>query len=76
MADTKNKKWFTYVRSSYLPASGVGFIIYFTYLSYLVALFVDWTITGHHVRDFLYEVIPLSVGAAFITQYIASKHSK
>ena len=76
MVYTKNQKWFNPVRSSYLPASAIGFTIYFAYLIYLIALLIGWVIKGHHIWNFLVNVIPLSVGAAIITQYIASKHSK
>lgn len=77
MAKTKsNKKWFISVRSSYLPASAMGLLIYCTYLAYLVALFTDWLRDGHHVWYLLVNVIPLSVAAAVLTQYIAYKHSR
>lgn len=70
------KQWFISVRSSYLPVSFTGLLIYFLYLAYLVALVADWLRDGHHVWYLLVDVVPLSVFAALITQYIASKHSK
>ena len=77
MAKTKsNKKWFISVRSSYLPASPIGLLIYFAYLAYLVALVADWLRDGHHVWYLLVNVIPLSIAAAVLTQYIAAKHSR
>lgn len=68
--------WFTYVRSSYLPANSTGLIIYLIYLGYLLALLADWLRNGHHMWYFLVDVVPLSVGAALVTQYIASRHAK
>jgi biotin transporter BioY len=76
MAIKDNRVWFKRIRSSYLPTSTVGFILYFIYLAYLLALIADWLRDGHHVWYFLVDVLPLSVAAALITQYIASKHSK
>lgn len=77
MAKTKSsQKWFIQVRASYLPASATGLLIYLLYLCYLVALLADWLRDGHHVWYLLVDVIPLSVGAAVLTQYIASKHSR
>lgn len=77
MAKTKSSNaWFVRVRSSYLPANIAGLIIYFLYLAYLLALLADWLRDGHHIWYFLVDVVPLSVGAALVTQYIASKHAK
>jgi len=77
MAEIKsNKNWFISVRSSYLPASAMGFLIYFMYLVYLMALVADWLRDGYHVWYLLVDVVPLSVAAAVLTQYIASKHSQ
>lgn len=76
MEKTNNSRaWFMRVRSSYLPVSPIGFIIYFLYLAYLVALLADWLQNGYHVWYFLVDVVPLSVIAALITQYVASKHA-
>ena len=71
-----NRAWFTRVRSSYLPNSSIGLVIYFAYLAYLVALLADWIHNGHHMWYFLVDVIPLSVAAALVTQYVASKHAE
>lgn len=77
MAKSKSQnRWFISVRSSYLPASPTGLLIYFVYLAYLVALVADWLRDGHHVWYLLVDVVPLSIGAALVTQWIASKHSK
>jgi hypothetical protein len=76
MAKTKTKqKWFINVRYSYLPASAMGLLVYMMYMAYLVALVADWLRDGHHVWYLLVNVIPLSVAAAVLTQYIAYKHS-
>jgi hypothetical protein len=77
MAKSKNNRaWFIRVRSSYLPISPTGLTIYFIYLAYLLALIADWLRDGHHTWYFLVDVVPLSVAAALVTQYIASKHSR
>lgn len=73
----RNKKaWFKKVRGSYLPSSVTGLTIYLIYTGYVVALFADWYWNGHHVWYLLTAVVPLSVGAALITQYIAAKHAR
>lgn len=76
MSINSSTKWFTYVRSSYLPANTKGLVIYFIYMAYLIALIVDWYFKGHQVWNFLVDVVPYSVGAAAITQFVASKHAK
>lgn len=77
MAKSKNNRaWFIRVRSSYLPISPTGFVIYFVYLAYLLALIADWLRDGHHVWYFLVDIVPLSIAAALVTQYVASKRAK
>lgn len=77
MAKTKNSnKWFISVRSSYLPANAIGLLIYSMYAVYLLALVADWLRDGHHIWYLLVNVIPLSVAAAALTQFIAYKHSR
>ena len=76
MAKNRNKNWFIAVRGSYLPSSFMGMIIYLLYVAYVVALVIGWYINGHDYWTLLINVIPLSIGAMLITQYIASKHSK
>ena len=71
-----DQAWFRKIRSSYLPTSSIGLLLYFTYFGYLLALMIDWIRDGHHIWYFLVDVVPLSVGAALVTQYIASKHAK
>lgn len=73
---TSNEAWFIRVRSSYLPVNSTGFLIYFIYLAYLLALLGDWIYNGHHTWYLLVDVIPLSVAAALVTQYVASKHAR
>lgn len=68
--------WFRPVRGSYLPASPVGLAIYLAYAAYVILLEVGWFVDGHRVWYFLVEVIPLTVAAALLTQFVASKHSR
>ena len=75
MAKSK-QAWFVKTRGSYLPSSLMGASIYTLYVLYVVALLGDWAINGHHTWHLLTAVIPLTVGAALVTQYIASKHSR
>ena len=76
MKKRKDKYWFVAIRGSYLPSSTTGMIIYLLYVIYIVALTVGWYLNGHDYWSLLIYVIPLSIGAMLITQYIASKHSK
>lgn len=79
MAKTKKKQskaWFVARRGSYLPVSGKGLTIYLLYVAYLVALFAGWYHKGHLTWDFLIAVLPLSVGSAILTQFIASRRAK
>jgi len=69
------KPWFVYVRRSYLPASGLGQLIYLVYVIYVFALPVDWYKRGHSLWELLSVVIPLEILAAVFTQYLASKNS-
>jgi hypothetical protein len=75
---TKSRKqaWFKKVRGSYLPNSKEGLVIYFAYLVYLVAVPVVWYGQGHDLWRLLTTVVPLTVGAAVLTQFIASKNYK
>ena len=67
--------WFRPVRRSYLPVSWQGRVIYLVYVAYLLILVIDWFHLGHHVWILITNVIPLSVAAAVLTQYVASKNS-
>ena len=70
------RAWFSKVRGSYLPSSPVGLALYSVYASYMVLLAIGWYVDGHRIWYLLVNVIPLMVGAALVTQYIASKHSR
>lgn len=72
----KNGAWFKKIRGSYLPSSWEGLAIYFVYLAYLLALPLVWYNQGHDFWRLLTNVLPLAVGAALLTQYIASKNAK
>jgi hypothetical protein len=71
-----HKAWFVSVRGSYLPASGIGLVIYLLYASYIIAVGIAWYSRGCDVWSLLTITIPLTVGAALVTQYIASRNSK
>lgn len=73
--NTASKPWFIAVRHSYLPASQMGMLIYALYTTYLVVLSVSWYHRGHGAWEFLTTVIPLSILASAVAQYIASKNS-
>lgn len=75
MASKRSKKWFKKVRGSYLPNNWQGLVIHLLYTVYLIAVFVLWYTRGHHAWEFLVIVVPVIVLAAFVTQYVASKHS-
>lgn len=75
-AKAKKQAWFKKIRGSYLPASQEGFCIYMTYLLYLVAVPTVWYNQGHDLWKLLTTVIPLCVGAALLTQFIASRNAK
>lgn len=75
MAKSK-KAWFVKVRGSYLPSSLIGLVLYLAYAAYIVLLAVGWYVDGHRIWYLLVNVIPLMIGAALVTQYIASKHSR
>lgn len=68
--------WFKYIRGSYLPCSLAGLTIYLTYAVYMVSLSIVWYYEGHKLWSLLVSVIPLSVVAMLIVQYVASKHSR
>jgi multidrug efflux pump subunit AcrB len=72
----KQKEWFIYVRRSYLPSSWQGLVIYMLYVVYVILLIVLWYQKGRQYWTLMTVIIPLIIGAAFITQYIASKNSK
>lgn len=76
MAKNNSRIWFRKVRGSYLPNSGMGLLIYLFYVAYLVALVVGWYAYNRTAWGLISAVIPLTVGAALVTQYIASKHSR
>ncbi len=71
----KKSKWFIQVRGSYLPNGLIGTSIYLLYVTYLVILMFAWYKESFSLWSLVSFVIPLSVGSAIITQYIASKHS-
>lgn len=72
----KNKhQWFEKVRNSYLPKSWQGYLIYMSYVAYVVLLPIGWYRRGHAIWDLFTVVIPLWIAAALVTQYIASKRS-
>lgn len=71
-----NKAWFVKRRGSYLPAAKIGYGLYLVYVAYAVLLLVGWYVDGHRIWYFLTDVIPFTVGAALVTQYVASKHAK
>jgi hypothetical protein len=71
-----NKAWFVHVRKSYLPASWQGLSIYFLYVAYLVLVPVVWYRNGHDLWKLLTTVIPLVIGMAIVTQFVAYKNSK
>ncbi len=73
---TQSSIWFRRVRSSYLPTSWQGRLIYLCYVAYIIAVPVVWYQDGHELWTLLSRVIPLLVLAFFITQYVASKHAK
>ena len=75
LKSSNDKVWFTAVRGSYLPASRKGLIVYLLYVLYLVALMVFWNVRDRDTWELLTAVIPLSIAAAGLTQYIAAKHS-
>jgi len=70
------QEWFIKKRGSYLPNSFVGYALYLVYVVYLVALLVGWWVDGHRVWYFLTDVVPFTVGAALVMQFVASKHAK
>jgi len=72
----QNPAWFKKIRGSYLPASKIGLAVYIMYISYLIAVPVAWYRNGHYLWDLLIYVIPALVGAALLTQYIASRHAR
>jgi hypothetical protein len=68
--------WFVKTRGSYLPANWIGLLLYLAYIVYIVLLLIGWYADGHRVWYFLTDVIPFTVGAALVAQYVASKHAK
>lgn len=72
---TNKGAWFVKVRGSYLPRQGIGLVVYFAYVAYLICLVASWYVYGHTLWNLLVYVIPLSVAAELLTSYIASKHS-
>lgn len=75
MKKSHSQFWFKKVRGSYLPSSAAGRVIYFVYIVYLLALIISWFSEGYTAWSFITVVVPLSAAAAFLMQYIASKHS-
>lgn len=69
-------KWFYQVRGSYLPCSWQGRLIYLIYVIYLLAVLAAWYRLEHSLWTLLVQTIPVMIGAAILTQLIASKHSK
>lgn len=76
MTLNNRRAWFKPIRGSYLPASPIGLIIYTVYIGYTFGLLAGWYVDGHRIWYLLVQVIPLSVGAAILTQFIASRHSR
>jgi len=76
MAKNNSSIWFRKVRGSYLPNSVIGLGVYLLYVAYIVVVGVEWYRLGHSGWVLLTTVVPVVVVAAFITQAIASKHSK
>lgn len=76
MPKVKQQAWFRKIRGSYLPRSWEGLAIYFIYLAYLIALPIVWYHQGHDLWKLLTNVLPLAIGAAILTQYIASKNTR
>jgi hypothetical protein len=71
-----NKAWFTPVRGSYLPKNGIGLLLYGLYCLYLALLVTGWFVDGHRIWYLLVDVIPLTVAAALLMQFVAARHSK
>lgn len=74
---TKNKKdkWFKKVRSSYLPISWQGNLIYLLYVVYVVSVATIWCVNRNDYWELLVNVIPLLLASAALTQFVASKKS-
>ncbi len=72
----QNNAWFVAVRGSYLPANGMGMAIHTMYVLYLGALMAGWWLHDHDLWQLVTVVVPLSVAAALLTQYIASRHAR
>lgn len=74
---SKSKEaWFIAARGSYLPANGIGVAIHTAYVLYLGGLMTGWWLHNHDLWQLFTAVIPLSVAAAMLTQYIASRHAR
>ncbi len=74
--EAKKQAWFRKIRGSYLPSAWQGLVIYFAYLVYLLAVPAVWYNEGHDLWKLLTTVVPLTAGAALLTQFIASKNSR
>lgn len=68
--------WFVAVRGSYLPANAIGMAIHTVYVLYLGGLMAGWWLHNHDLWQLLTIVVPLSVAAAMLTQYVASRHAR
>jgi hypothetical protein len=75
---TKNNTsiWFRKVRGSYLPTSFIGLVIYLLYVTYIVAVGIEWYRIGHDSWALLTALLPCVVAATVIVHWVASWHSK
>jgi hypothetical protein len=76
MKKPESRRWFRRVRRSYVPVTWEGLCIYAIYALYLITIFVMWYEYGHELWNLLTNVIPLSIGAVLLIQFVASKNAK
>ncbi|MBX4201685.1 hypothetical protein KW803_02215 [Candidatus Saccharibacteria bacterium] len=72
---SKSKKWFIPVRGSYLPNSGMGWLIYLPFTAYLIfALVYGCQNTDSAAKAVLF-IVPNWVAAAVVMTWIAKRAS-
>lgn len=72
---SKNKKWFTPVRGSYLPCSWQGWLLYVPYISWMVLTYLRIDTYTSNSVDTLIGIVPFWISASVVLHWIASRRS-
>ncbi len=71
----KNKKWFKQVRSSYIPRSWQGWLLYIPFTGYLALVLAKGFDSSFSVAESILFIFPQFITAGVLMTFIADKKS-